>query len=253
MLGLLGLAACVAGEVPAPNVPRALIATPGSATVTPEPPPSGCHLTAFGEPPTERETADALAKLANLDARAKTTFDVAAGKPTLSGSPAQVRSVWPSLVAKARELDEALQTIRSTPAIAALALLRVGAIYDAMDEALVAWRRSQPASAVLAKLTQLRNSGRDELIDLAADMEAKIMLKDLGIVEQANALTAYLGVLQLLAISPRGEVAALRTRTEARVHELFSVVPDAHRATRTLQDPTSDSPICLLDLVDPTR
>jgi hypothetical protein len=254
---LLGLAACVAREVPSPNVPRSLIATPGSATVPPEPPPSGCHLTAFGEPPTERETADALAKLANLEARAKTTFDVGGGKPALAGSAHDVFSIWPEIVAEAKELDEALRALRQAPTIAALALLGVGDIYDAMAAGLVAWRSTRSSllsAAQLAKGKQMMSS-QAGLGNLVADMESSLeerYLHELELV-RANALTAYLGVLQLIVMSQSPDRMVLRTRAESRARDLFVVVADPRHATRPLQDPTSDSPTCLLDLVDPTR
>ena len=281
MLGTL--VACAVGEKPPANAPAHSLAPMSLATAPPEPPPTSvapatptppppCHRTAFSQPTTQEETDDALARLAKLEARAKATFDVGAGKPVIQGSGDEVlggsdekgryHGVLPSLEQEAAKLDDALRTVRPTPAIAARALLVVGAIYDAMAAGLVVWagtKFSLFSPPRLAELNRMRNSGNPDLIALANDIVAMatktIPQQRLSKIDaaRANALSAYLGALELLLMSPTAEVATLRTRATSRVQALLPAVAGPRLATRTLQDPSSDSPSCLLEFVDPTR
>lgn len=201
----------------------------------------------------------ALSKLAALEARASATFDVSAKKPIITGSAVDVfgregrpAGTWDGLVAQAAELDAAFRELRPTAAIAARALVDVGAVYDALASALMAWTPPPYSPFTAAQLAKLNQSGRNQLTALAAGVAANFAasIEQRRIAQAAamrgNAYIAYLGALELTAMMPTID-SGLRSTALRRLEALLG---DADRALATTSraDPTSDSLSCRLDL-----
>lgn len=207
------------------------------------PAPDGCHGNAFRFSSTPTEIAAGEAKIDAIEARVKLAFDASAKRPVLLGTVSDVSQSLGPLRAAAARADDELRAVRTTPLVAARALVVIGEMYDAWLGALEAWdpdERSYPQA--YAGGTDVEQRLLQEMVRSAERRRAGWLA-----VQRANAYVAYVGALRLLEMSPpSGEGSIYRARAQSRAERLRSAV--LGKPTTSLDDPTSTSLVCRLDL-----